>query len=215
MNKTPEQFEYLVNELSAHFEFNTDLVKEKHQDILNLNMKAQCVLSLLNRTRIEEENKSFKTELDAFVANTSVSPIVFDKDSDFGLFFNGNTNYLEQLRPIIFQYASDNEKTQYEEEVFNVCVGLLVKANSAIKRIMEEMRKGKLTDSYETELATINVIKPFASKIFNRKFITNTYNELNLGFVLNLDNVSEKFASGSFRSLYNISDIIDRKAIEK
>ena len=215
MGKTPEQFDYSVNELSAHFDFNTDLVKEKHQDILNLNTKAQCLLSLLNRPRMDDEKKSFKTELDAFVANTSVSPIVFDKESDFGLFFNGNTNYLEQLRPIIFQYASDNEKTQYEEEIYNVCVGLLVKANTAIKRIMEEMRKGKLTESYETELATINVIKPFAAKIFNRKFITNTYNELNLGFVLNLDNVSEKFASGSFRSLYNISDIIDRKEIEK
>lgn len=139
-----------------------------------------------------------------------------DDIGELPLFYNGNTNYLEQLRPYVFSYKSDNEKSNFEETVLTELEALYQNSSSSLRVLMTEMRRGSLSDSYQSEFATINVVKDYALKVFNRKFINNTFNMQNNGFIVTLDSVKPDVVKGSFRSLYNISDILkNRSKIEK
>ena len=72
-----------------------------------------------------------------------------------------------------------------------------------------ELRRGEVITKSRLPNSVIAYADPHVLTVFNRKFLNKVYNDENPGFSLTLDSVNKTKVSGSFRSLYDISDILN------
>lgn len=132
---------------------------------------------------------------------------------------NSNTideNYIGQLRPIIFNLTADDEKLPFLNALNEKMIDTFENVKISEQKIGQELRRGEVVTKTKLPNSVIAYADPNILTIFNRKFLNKVYNDENPGFSLTLDNVDKNKVSGSFRSLYNISEILrDKKNLEK
>lgn len=129
---------------------------------------------------------------------------------------NINPNYIEQLRPLIFSLNADYEKDVFLDNLTNKMEAVYESLKSSEKTMANELRNGEVITKQKLKNSTFAYADPHILKIFNRKFLNKVYNDENPGFTVTLDSIKAEKSSGSFRSIYNISDILkDKKALEK
>lgn len=127
-----------------------------------------------------------------------------------------NPNFIEQLRPIIFGLSADDGKTAFMDALNKKMTNVYLSIKESEKKMSVELRRGEVITKSKLENSTIAFADKNILTIFNRKFLNKVYNDENPGFTLTLDNVDKGKVSGSFRSLFDISDILKQKSkIEK
>lgn len=125
-----------------------------------------------------------------------------------------NPNYIEQLRPLIYNYSFVDNKNAFQSELNEVMLKVFEEIRGAERGLFEEIRKGKIMISEKLDNSTILYpVEESITKIFNRKFLGKAYNEENNGFLLILDSIEKTKVSGSFRSIYRIQDILEGKEV--
>lgn len=129
---------------------------------------------------------------------------------------NINPNYIEQLRPIIFGLGADYDKDAFDGALETKMIEVFESIKNSEKAMASELRKGEVVTKERKKNSVIAYADPNILTVFNRKFLNKVYNDENPGFSLTLDNIGKGKVSGSFRSLYDISDILkNRKELEK
>lgn len=127
-----------------------------------------------------------------------------------------NPNFIEQLRPLIFGLSADDDKSSFMDALNNKMTNVYLNIKESEKKMAQELRRGEVITKSKLENSTIAYTDKDILTIFNRKFLNKVYNDENPGFTLTLDSVDKGRVSGSFRSLYDISDILKQKSkIEK
>lgn len=125
---------------------------------------------------------------------------------------NINPNYVEQMRPIIFNLSAIDNKNDFLNKINESMINVYKQLQKSEKALQVELRKGKILASEKLEFSTIRYpIDKEITKSFNRKFLGKAYNEENNGFLLTLDHLGKNKVSGSFRSIYSINDIFEGK----
>lgn len=127
-----------------------------------------------------------------------------------------NRNHIEQLRPLIFAFSVDDEKPPFLSALNEKMMAVFENLRVSEKRVADEIRKGEVVTRVRRDNSVISFADPVVTSVFNRKYLNKIYNDENPGFSLMLDNVGKDKVSGSFRSLYDIADILsDKPALEK
>lgn len=123
-----------------------------------------------------------------------------------------NPNYIEQLRPIIFNLSAIDNKNDFLNKINETMINVYKELQKSEKILQNELRKGKIMADEKLDYSTIRYpIDKEITKSFNRKFLGKVYNEENNGFLLTLDHLGKNRVSGSFRSLYGITEILKDK----
>ena len=184
------------------------LVLEEVKNIQTQNKIAKMLLKIHS----ENKDKDKLTEGDLFVFMAQELTRV-ENVSDGGEI---NKNFIEQLRPLIFGLSADDEKNVFLDVLNDKMIGVFESIKESEKSIAEELRKGEVITKNRLENSVITYTDKDILSVFNRKYLNKIYNDENPGFTLTLDNIEKEKVSGSFRSLYNISDILKNKpALEK
>ena len=120
-------------------------------------------------------------------------------------------NYIGKMRPAIFNLTADDEKTAFFELLNERMISTFTAVKMSEKRISEALRAGEVITKEKLPNSTIAYADANILGFFNRKLLNKIYNDENPGFALTLDSKSPDRMSGSFRSLYDIRDILKNK----
>ncbi len=121
---------------------------------------------------------------------------------------NANPNYIEQLRPLIFSLSADYDKNTFLNSLCDQMINVFESIRESEKKMGQLLRAGEVVTKQKLPNSTIAYADENILSIFNRKFLNKVYNDENPGFSLTLDSIKPGRVSGSFRSIYNISDIL-------
>ena len=125
-------------------------------------------------------------------------------------------NFIGQLRPVIFGLTADDEKIPFLDAVNQKMIEVFENVKTSEKKMAIELRAGEVITKSKLDNSTIAYTDQNILTIFNRKFLNKVYNDENPGFTLTLDSIGKGKVSGSFRSLYDISDILrEKKKLER
>ncbi len=217
---------------------NTEVIYEEARNIHTQNTVAKILLNIyknrdsyVHETPLENEKKEAAKKKKQAADAAKGIPIPDSKDmsltrEDFNRIYlqemknvnnytdhsNINPNYIEQLRPIIFGLSADYNKNAFLDSLEKKMVEVFESIKLSETRMGNELRNGEVITKSRLESSVIAYADPHVLKIFNRKFLNKVYNDENPGFSLTLDNIGKSKVSGSFRSLYDISDILKDKA---
>lgn len=123
-----------------------------------------------------------------------------------------NNNYIQQLRPIVFNLSAIDNKDKFDTELAKNMVDVFETLRKKERILLDKARQVDLLVREELENSAISYpIDADLPKVFNRKFLGKAYNEANNGFNLIVDKVSEQGVSGSMRTLYPITQILEGK----
>lgn len=124
-----------------------------------------------------------------------------------------NPNYVEQLRPIIFNLAAIDNKDIFWALMYDTMVEVFEKLRQNEKSILEGLRQvNLLRDDQRANSTIMYPVDPSVTKVFNRKLLGKAYNRENNGFLLILSSLDKREATGSMRSLYPISKLLEDKS---
>ena len=206
-----ETLDYLSDIASHGSEFDVNVLLEENKKIMSLNIFAQGILShyqnynkLAKTAKEELLLSSFKND----VVNDYLVKMISDPDSFKPTYVSDNKNYIEQLRPLIFELTVDDTKNNYHEQLLQAMLDVYQKLSISEKMILKELRKTNIMRQSVLEHSTISILDAKLQHVFNRKLLNKAYNGVNNGFNLTIDNIQDNIISGSFRSTYNISDIL-------
>lgn len=213
---------------------NSDILYEEAKNIHIQNFIAKILLKIhKNNLKTDIENKKLKEDPEnpqnehdlkilkqGFKNNFDYFQSVFLKEiTDTANYFEEdviNPNYIEQLRPLIFGLSADDTKNTFMDTLNDYMINVFENIKVSEKAMAEELRNGEVITKSKLENSVIAYTDKHILTVFNRKFLNKVYNDENPGFSLTLDSIDKEKVSGSFRSLYNISDILKDKAkIEK
>lgn len=122
----------------------------------------------------------------------------------------GNENYVEQLRPIIFSLTEKDNKNQFETQILDSAQDIYKQLDKLERKLIRQMRKTHIMDSYQTEHTGISVLPKMFYGTFNRKLLNKAYTPAKKGISITFDLVLPHQVSGSFRSEFPISEILNR-----
>lgn len=181
-------------------------IKENVENIKRQNIMASKLLSMNNKYTGSTTLKK--------AAFYDLLAVELEMDEDFS---GINPNYIEQLRPLIFNYSFIDNKNSFHNELNEVMLKVFEEIRKSERGLFEEIRKGKIMNAEKLDNSTILYpVDSNITKYFNRKFLGKAYNEENNGFLLILDSIEKTKVSGSFRSLYRIQEIlVGKEVIEK
>ena len=129
---------------------------------------------------------------------------------------NINPNFIEQLRPLIFQLSADDDKDVFLDQLNEKMIGVFSSVKTSEQQMAQELRVADVVTTRRLENSVIVHADTSVTRMFNRKFLNKVYNDENPGFSLTLDSVGRQRVSGSFRSLFDISDIMrNKKKLER
>ncbi len=209
----------IINSLKEKIDnLNVDVLYNEAKNIHDQNNMAKILLKIYqNRKNYTPliENKDTQVEEYTTLTREDFYKVFLDEiknDQNYKDNSNINPNYIEQLRPLIFGLAADYNKTPFMDSLEEKMVAVFESIKNSEKIMIEELRKGEVVTKVNLENSTIAYADPNILKIFNRKFLNKAYNDENPGFSLTLDSVGKGKVSGSFRSLYDISEILKNKA---
>lgn len=206
-------------------QLNTELLYDEAKNIHTQNLIAKTLLTIYKN---KDEYKKMPEYLSTQGSGEFVETDIFSKDflriflnelnnpSNYSESSNINPNYIEQLRPLIFGLGADYDKDAFDGAIETKMIEVFQSIKNSEKRMAEELRKGEVVTKVRSKNSVIAYADPNILTVFNRKFLNKVYNDENPGFSLTLDSVGNEKVSGSFRSLYDISDILkDKKKLEK
>ena len=183
-------------------------LRERLADIRSLNILSHKLLNLYHETRYSEHaytEKDFYTELARAIASPDHT------------YHSINPNYIEQLRPVIFNLSAIDNKDIFHTMLSDSMVRVFDELRNQESQILKGLRTVLLLRQDRRPFSTINYpIDPVITRLFNRRLLGKVYNESNNGFILTLDKVDQHEARGSMRSQYPVSDLLEGKeAIEQ
>lgn len=195
---------------------NNDMDADKIRDCVRMVKRRNVMAMRLLKLKENYDNLDLETkkELKEKDFSTDLAKILNGKDIE--LDHNINPNYIEQLRPIIYQYSA-KEQNVYENALTDSMLKVYKDLRNIEKSLSQELRKSSIMHAEKMDHSTIMYpIDPNVLSIFNRKFLGKVYNEENNGLLMILDSLEKNKVSGSFRSLFRIQDILEGKEkIEK
>ncbi len=178
-------------------------LNEKLADVATLNVFARKLLGLHDR---------LKGHTDAFTEAEFYQELSKElAEPEFG-YTSINPNYIEQMRPIIFNLSAIDNKDMFSTQILQ----MMVNAFEDLRRQERELLKGlrEVNLLREDRRANSTILYPVdatVTKLFNRRLLGKSYNQDNNGFLLTLSSFGGVEASGSMRSLYNMTDILEGK----
>lgn len=185
---------------------STDWLKERVDSIKLLNEVAHKLLNLYHDYgRMNEDLPRGKAEFYQALSEEMASTRA-GYDSI-------NPNYIEQLRPIIFNLSAIDNKDIFLAMLNETMVKVFEDLRGVEREILEELRGAGLLK--QEKLANSTILYPVdksVTKVFNRKLLSKAYNEDNNGFLLILNDVTDMEARGSMRSLYPITKLLEDKS---
>lgn len=207
---------------------NTQLLYDEAKNIHIQNKMAKVLLKIYADNLKEEEillEKQIEAEKNGELLNTVKrdsnylnlqllkelnEPINYLEESVI------NPNYIEQLRPYIFGLSADDTKSNFMSALNDSMIGVFESIKSSEKKMAVELRRGEVITKTKLDNSVIAYTDKNILTVFNRKFLNKVYNDENPGFSLTLDSIDKGKVSGSFRSLYDISDILkDKTKLER
>lgn len=186
----------------------TPLRTEFHK-LQALNVLAQQTLTQAIKYR--ETGIGGKTEMDSANGLAKYGVIDYLNGKAEPLVDLLNKNYIEQLRPFIYSYTANDNKSRFEQETLDFMVEIYEQMRSIERNISQELRGADILKVWQGRNSTIVMLDKDMQGMFNRKLINKTYNRENKGFLLTIDSVADSRIAGSFRSQYPISTILNRK----
>lgn len=187
---------------------NVSLIHEEAKNIHVQNHVAKVLLHLYKTYKNDPETN--KMEFNSVFLKELISKTHYEDHS------NINPNYIEQLRPLIFGLNADNEKNKFMDLLANKMEDIYESIKSSEKKMAQELRRGEVITKQKLPNSIFAYADPNILTVFNRKFLNKVYNDENPGFSVTLDSIGKEKVSGSFRSLYDISDILkNKKKLEK
>lgn len=196
----------VVETLTANIkDLDVKALKEQVENIKRQNIMAAKLLNIFNKYN----NESEKLTVNHFLDYLAIELEYAEKD------FTGiNPNYIEQLRPLIYNFSFIDNKNVFQNQLNETMMEVFEEIRKSERNLFVEIRKGKVMHSEKLDNSTILYpVDPDITKVFNRKFLGKAYNEENNGFLMILDSIEKDRVSGSFRSLYRIQDILKDKAV--
>lgn len=188
---------------------NVDVFYTEEKNIKIQNYKAQALLDIINNYQSLPEDVKDQLSGDDFYKEFSekIADLRTVQLEEFV-----NTNFIEQLRPHIFTLSAQDDNTAFLDQVNEAMQNIFTELRVSERKISEELRKGEVVTRNRGEHSTIIYADPNVLKSFTRKFLNKVYNDENNGFMLTLDSMKPARVSGSFRSTYDISDILKNKS---
>lgn len=198
---------------------NVERLHEEGKNIHTQNFIAKVLLKVYNIYQKQaESNKIGIGEKTTHTKNNFIKLYINELNNSQNFIENNdiNPNYIEQLRPLIFSLSADYDNDEFLTILNEKMVEVFESVRISEKAMAEELRRGEVITKSRLPNSVIAYADPYVLTVFNRKFLNKVYNDENPGFSLTLDNVNKAKVSGSFRSLYDISDILkDKKKLEK
>jgi single-stranded DNA-specific DHH superfamily exonuclease len=190
------------DELKKHIpNLDDNLLETEARNIEAKNYTARILLRLHEEAR---SNPTLKAEeFGAKLVQAMAKPENYE-----GMENEVNRNFIEQLRPPIFSLSVDEQKTPFMEKLCDAMVETYESIRESEKKLAGELRKGQAMQRARLEYSSIGYADPGILSTFNRKFLGKVYNDENPGFLAILDSAGRARSSGSFRSMYDISDIL-------
>lgn len=199
-----------IAEISAasNGQLTPEWINDRLGDVRLLNDLARKLLTLYH---------TYKDAGEAFKENEFYAVLSAELESDKEGYTSINPNYIEQLRPIIFNLAATGAKNIFLAKIEETMTELFDTLRDQERTIQEGLRTvGLLRQDRRPGSTILYPINAAVTRVFNRKLLGKAYNQDNNGFLLILSKVDPKEASGSMRSLYPMSEILEGKAaIEK
>lgn len=183
-------------------------IRDKLKDVTTLNVFAHKILNLYHRYAGQQHTF---TESDFYTLLSEE----LTQPEDF--YTSINPNYIEQLRPVIFNLAAIDNKDMFMAKVAETMTGVFDDLRRQERDLLEGLRTvGLLRQDRRPNSTVLYPIEKAVTKLFNRRLLGKAYNEENNGFLLILSSFGGTEASGSMRSLYPMSEILEGKeTIEK
>lgn len=127
-------------------------------------------------------------------------------------FESANPNFIEQLRPPVFSIVATDDQGAFMVAMGETMIRVFEDLRSIEKDLQGALRDHKLL--VEDQMANSTILypsDPALLQMFNRRFLGKSYNGANNGFTLTLSAVGGHKVSGSMRTLYPISELLDGK----
>lgn len=204
---TSEEIRELFSDVEG---VDLDRIVSVIEKIKDQNVMAQKLFTLQYRFEALEDKDKVSLSKDSIYAD---SLIELGKNESKVVRDNINPNFIEQLRPFIYTYTTSNSLLDYEQGIMDEMVGVYDNLKKLERELQDEFGKSNLLNIEKVDNATIMYPKNSNHlSLLNRKLLGKIYNEENNGFLMILDSVDKMKASGSFRSIYRIQDILKEKS---
>lgn len=187
------------------------------EEVKNIHTQNHVARVLLNI------NKTYaKRSVEENLTNTHFQSLFLSELTKQEYFLNNeqniNPNYIEQLRPLIFSFAADYDKNTFLDAMADQMEKVFESIRISERLIGQALRAGEVITKQKLPHSTIAYADEHILSVFNRKFLNKVYNDENPGFALTLDSIKPSRVSGSFRSIFDIDQILPAKqklALEK
>ena len=127
-------------------------------------------------------------------------------------FSHFNENYIEQLRPYIYHYTANGNKSEYEVHLLDSMKEVFHRLKRYERNIIEEFRRHDILDKIKLENVTFISPKfPEMNSLFTRRFMGRVFNEENRGFLAFFDGANKTRLMGSCRTLVDLPEILASK----
>lgn len=197
----------------AHVKFGQEglsenWLQERIKDVQTLNIFAHKLLNLYERTKGLEH--AF-TEKDFYI---ELSKQLVESEH---LYHSINPNYIEQLRPIIFNLSAIDNKDIFQTLLSDTMIQVFDELKAQENQILEGLRTVLLLRQDKRPNSTILYpLDQVITKVFNRKLLAKGYNDSLNGFTVVFNDYDNREAKGSMRSQYDISELLlNKEVIEK
>ena len=184
-------------------ELTVDWIRERIGEVKTLNAMARKLLNISHRHWGVQDTYNERDFYSMLAEELSTKEDTFESI---------NPNYVEQLRPIIFNLAAIDNKDIFWALTYDTMVEVFQKLRQNERLILDGLREVSLLRELRRPNSTILYpVDPAVTKVFNRKLLGKAYNQDNNGFLLILSSVDKREATGSMRSLYPISKLLEDK----
>lgn len=173
-------------------------------EVQTLNTVARKLLGLyhehLGQGNTAKDEKDFYAELSHALVEPGFS------------FTSINPNYIEQLRPAIFNLAAIDNKDLFMTLAADTMVEVYKQLRQVERDILGALREvGLLRQDRRANSTILYPVDKSVTKLFNRRLLGKAYNQDNNGFLLILSDFQGTAVKGSMRSLYPIGQIMEGK----
>lgn len=184
-------------------------LREKLDEVATLNVMARKLLGVYQTYKDQDDSQLDENAFYAALTEEMEGP-------DF-TYSSINPNYIEQLRPLIFNLTAIDNKHLFMTLLSDTMVDVFQELRKIEREILETLRTTELLRQEKRANSTILYpVDAAVTKVFNRKLLGKAYNLENNGFLLILNHLEEAEYTGSMRSLYPMSQILEGKeAIEQ
>lgn len=204
---------YSDDEIKSIFEnvenIDIDKVIDAIHKIQEQNKLAEKILTLQHRYLSVDQDVKDSLHKESIYQHLIIE---LDKEDLDIISNNINPNFIEQLRPYIYNYSASTASSTYENGIQEAMINVYTKIKVEERILQNEFGKTDILKIEKLDNATVMYPKSDSYlKLLNRKLLGKIFNEENNGILMILNNIEKHKATGSFRSTYRIQDILKNK----